>query len=198
MFPAFSIQCVNVYSIVCIHVHVYNMYIYTYAYIYIYWQRFWQCKTLRSDRTWRVTVSFQRCSASWWSATEGPIGQWATVSLFSSWCTNFGHGTADDGSRVAKKKTTLYFRFIMNSLWFIYHTEEGIDPPSIQSFFKIDIRISWFPWRSCFATPRGCMFRSGAEKRYGKKNCSCCGGVWQLNMNWKNWRFWYVLITFQH
>ena len=36
MFPAFSIQCVNVYSIVCIHVHVYNMYIYIYICIYIY------------------------------------------------------------------------------------------------------------------------------------------------------------------
>ena len=71
-----------------------------------------------------------------------------------------------------RKRHFNYFRFIM-----IHLSHRGRHWPTKHPiFFKIDIRISWFPWRSCFATPRGCMFRSGAEKRYGKKNCSCCGG----------------------
>ena len=89
--------------------------------------------------------------------------------------------------------------FTLDSLWFIYRTEEGIDPPSIQSFLRStsefhDSREGHALQRlvdACF----GRELRNGMDKN---TNCSCCGGVWQLKMNWTNWRFWYVLISFQH
>jgi hypothetical protein len=175
------------------YMYIICIYIYTYAYILA------AILAVQHSSKWQDLKGHSFVSEMLSQLMVGNWGpDWAVGNGFLVQFLMYQFWTWDGRWRQYGCKKQIDTLITLDSLWFIYHTEEGIDPPSIQSFLRST--SEFHDSREGHALQRLVDACFGRELRnvMEKKTAVVVGGVWQLNMNWKNWRFWYVLISFQH